>query len=91
MEGTNNTVQVENVQRANIPAILSLVFGITGLSFMFVEIAALVLGIIGIKGSYKVKTGKGMAIAGLILGAIAFSYKAIVYTFVFSYLIISVL
>ena len=80
MEETNNNVQVENVQIANIPAILSLVFGITGLSFPFVEIAALVLGIIGRKSSSKTKSGKGMAIAGLVLGAVAIAYKSIVYS-----------
>lgn len=80
MEETNNNVQVENAKRTNIPAILSLVFGITGLSFMFAETAALILGIIGIKSSSKTKSGKGMAIAGLVLGAIAIAYKSIVYS-----------
>ena len=36
MEETNNNVQVENVQRTNIPAILSLIFGIIGIIMQFV-------------------------------------------------------
>lgn len=72
-----NTAPKSTVGGASADAfgIVSLIAGVLGLIFMFIPgigiifiplaVAALVFGILGLKGSHK-----GMAIAGLILGAV---------------------
>jgi hypothetical protein len=55
--------------RTNVPAIVSLICGILGCIPFITSLVAIILGIVGIKSANQPGTGgKGMAIAGLILG-----------------------
>lgn len=54
-------------QRSNGWAIASLICGIIG-CFPVLQLLAIVFGLVGIRASRRVHTGKGMAIAGLVLG-----------------------
>ena len=87
MEEIKKIEQVENVTMTNTHAIIALVFGIVGLTFPFIEIVAIILATIGIKKSYKIKSGRGMSITGLVFGAVALAYKSIAYFFIFTYLL----
>lgn len=58
--------------RANGPAIASLVFGILGCIPEITGVLAVILGIIGLRRARHPNTGgKGMAIAGLVLGLVS--------------------
>jgi hypothetical protein len=56
------------VPKTNGAAIASLVCGILGCVPFVTSLAAIILGVVGIGGSRKTGSGKGMAIAGIILG-----------------------
>ena len=60
-------------RRANGPAIASLVCGILGCIPFLTGLAAIILGIVGIRKTRDPQvSGKGMAIAGLVLGLLSF-------------------
>ena len=58
--------------RTSVAAILSLIFGLLGCIPFLTGLVALVLGIVGIKRTGDpMVTGRGMAIAGVVLGALS--------------------
>jgi hypothetical protein len=68
--GDVSGVQCQN-RKSNVPAIVSLVLGLLGCVPAITSLGAIVFGAIGIKTAKKINgNGKGMAIAGLILGMI---------------------
>jgi hypothetical protein len=71
-------------RRSNGPAIVSLVLGILGCVPWLTGFLAVVLGILGIRKARDPQVGgKGMAIAGLILGALSFVSWSIFGTAIF--------
>lgn len=69
----------------NVCGLLSMIFGILGLFILplWFGLAALTLGLVGIVTADKKNYGKGMAIAGVVLGGISLVY----YVFVLSILV----
>ena len=75
--------------RRNVPALLSLIFGIVGFLLiagrgygnvgLLFMIAAFVLSIVGLVRVSRGRTGKGLAIAGIILAGAAFVLYAVYY------------
>ncbi len=74
VSNNNNSNAIKNGNTTNVLAILGFVFSIVGIfSFIFLifGVAGLVLSIIGLVKANKEKTGKGLALAGTIIGGVA--------------------
>lgn len=73
-------------QQTNGMAISSLVLGILGVVLNLIPVIPYVLGILavifGMSGN-KIQNGKGMAVAGIILGCITLGMKVMFWLFVF--------
>ncbi|WP_214364770.1 hypothetical protein [Pseudonocardia sp. H11422] len=68
---------------ANIPAIISLVSGLIGLLVLAIVFGPLVLisGVVGVHLAGQGRSGKGLAIAGIALGAAGTLVAAVLYGF----------
>ena len=73
----NSHIFWRNNMKLNVCGLISMIFGIVGLFIfpLWFGIASTVLGIIGIVTANNGK-GRGMAIAGLVLGVISISWAA---------------
>lgn len=73
----NSHIFWRNNMKLNVCGLISMILGIIGLFIfpLWFGIASMVLGIIGV-ATAGIEKGKGMAIAGLVLGVISISWAA---------------
>lgn len=64
----------------NICGLLAMILGILSLLVLplWFGLAAFILGIVGVNSAKKNNSGKGMAITGIVLGAISLGYSFVV-------------